>query len=170
MTLILPVGPPGCGKSTLREWFINRRVLPKRAVVSPDDLRVWLTGERADQTANNAVFSVVRTVVQERLRRNLNVYLDATNLTGLSDWLNLAAEHSQPAIIVTFKASDDTPLLMERNRTREHPVPDEVLGKMIVRWENQKYSLGSGFKCKILTDTQVREETLADPNLRMFQV
>lgn len=121
--LYLPVGPPGCGKTSLRDMAVEAGVITADAVISPDEIRLWMTGDRARQDRNRDVFRVVDAVMSCRLQQGLDVWLDATNL-----------QHRSPSdfhdtTLIVFDTPDDK--LWARNITREHPVPDHVLDRMI---------------------------------------
>lgn len=73
--LTIMVGPTGGGKSTLAaaRWSA-------RTIISSDDVREDMLGDRFDQTANQRVFKAVHALASERLRHGLPVVIDATNL------------------------------------------------------------------------------------------
>lgn len=132
MTLFLPVGPPGSGKSWLAKQLVSGGVLAPTAVISTDDLRGWMTGSSTDQSANGEVWDIARRVAHERLKRGLNVYFDATNLNP--DWydkmLALAHEKGHRVLFILF----DTPYSECRNRNTKRgiaAIPDLAVDKMI---------------------------------------
>lgn len=73
--LTLLVGPSGGGKSTFAASNF-----PARLVISSDDVREDMLGDRHDQTANERVFAAVHALARERVRRGLPAVIDATNL------------------------------------------------------------------------------------------
>jgi predicted kinase len=76
--LYIPVGIPGCGKSTFAE-----KVLPLAHVISTDKIRAAL-GDVTDQSQNDLVFERFHTTVRDYLELSLPgamIYADATNLT-----------------------------------------------------------------------------------------
>jgi predicted kinase len=70
--LTVMVGPSGAGKSTYA------RGLP--GYISSDELRVEYTGDFADQTRNDDVFTALHRIAKARLDCGLPVCIDATNL------------------------------------------------------------------------------------------
>ncbi len=127
--LIIPVGPPGCGKSTLAAGLVALGRIEQDAVVSPDDFRRILTGDRANQDENGLVFALVNAIIESRLRYELDVYVDATNLTTLDQLFEVANRTGTESIfVVEFDVDYDA--LVLRNVMREHPVPDETLTRM----------------------------------------
>lgn len=127
-TLILPVAPPGAGKSALAAILVKWGLDPD-GIVCPDEYRRIMTGDRANQTANGQVFLVCDTITEVRLSKGLNVYYDATNLTTLDRHKEIADHYGARIVCVRFSVGADE--LLRRNKTRPHPVPDDVLNAMI---------------------------------------
>lgn len=73
--LTILVGPSGSGKTTYA-----RETWPTRMVISSDDVREDMLGDRHDQTANERVFRAVHALARERLRHGMPVVIDATNI------------------------------------------------------------------------------------------
>ncbi len=130
MTLIVPIGPPACGKSTLVNHLLDIGWLDPDAVVSPDEYRRILTGSHASQEANSAVFSICHRITTNRLIRGLDVFYDATNLLPAwrSDILHVARNANQPVLYILFTANNHE--CLERNAAREIPVPENVMYDM----------------------------------------
>jgi predicted kinase len=138
--LFIPVGPPGCGKTTLAGLAVDAGLLPDVGVVSPDHYRAVLTGNRADQSANVTVFEIVENIVEHRLTRWLDTWVDATNLGSSVDrWKAVAAAaHIGPTLnpdpdaveVVVIVFDVPLPTLLDRNERRAHPVPVDVIRRM----------------------------------------
>lgn len=130
-TLILPVGPPGCGKSLLAQELMEQGLSPQ-AVISPDQYRMIMTGDRANQHDNASVFAVCHELARARLRNRLTVYFDATNYSALPDFGVMAAAARAKIVCVRF----DVPSveLLARNKKRAYPVPSRVLVRMIAEF------------------------------------
>lgn len=128
--LIVPIGPPACGKSTLRHWLLDNGFDPD-GIVSADDYRRILTGEQGNQLVNAEAFSIVNTVVRTRLQNWLNVYLDATNLRP-SDWDQAVdgafAANAHPVFVLFDTPADEC---LKRNRLRRDPVPEGVMDRLL---------------------------------------
>jgi predicted kinase len=69
------VGPSGGGKTT----FCNQH-FERHAVLSSDEMRVWLLGNKEDQTQNDRVFAALHDLAYTRLKHGLRTVVDATNL------------------------------------------------------------------------------------------
>lgn len=133
--IICPIAISGTGKSALaRKWVQSRRI-PPDAVVSADDLRWLLTGNVADQSANNQVFQICRTIIGSRLNRDLTVYSDQTHLTGgaRDDAISIAERHRAEIVWVRFTTTWQT--IVYRNSHRKHPVPDSVLDRQFIQYD-----------------------------------
>src|SRR5436190_3973482 len=134
--LYLPIGPPGCGKSTLAEAMVANEMLSPHAIVSPDHYREVLTGTKASQKENHAVFAVCRKLIDGRLRNDLDVWVDATNLR--SDWFgeNVQAAKRHYAHVITVLFELDEAECLRRNAKRDQPVPGDVMRQMF-EWYKQ---------------------------------
>lgn len=73
--LVLLVGASGSGKSTLA-----RRLFEKHEIVSLDDCREIVCGDRRDQSATKDATAVASEIIERRLRRRLLTVVDATNV------------------------------------------------------------------------------------------
>lgn len=115
--LFLPVGMPACGKS----WLGGLYFAPNE-IVCPDDIREWMTDDANDQTCNREVFQVVNKIVEQRMVRGLDTYLDATNLKP-SLWPDY-----EDRLFIMF---DTLPhICYDRNAARDRVVPDHAMKRM----------------------------------------
>lgn len=73
--LVIPIGISGSGKS-----YIYNRDYKDYILVSPDLIREELTGDISDQSKNKEVFRIAFARVDEYLKREQNVFFDATNV------------------------------------------------------------------------------------------
>lgn len=132
MTLYLPVGPPGCGKTHLATAMIRQNLLAADAWVSTDNLRRVMTGTPIDQSANDAVWSVARTITHERLKHGLTVYFDATNLKPEYYDKMLALAHEKDHRVLFILHDTDYQLCRTRNIARGAvQIPDTAVERMI---------------------------------------
>lgn len=157
--LIIPVGIPGCGKSTLAGELVQEEVLHPDSIVSPDRFRQILTGDKTNQSANDLAWRLVKEIANARLIRDLNVYLDATNLVvnWYADILGFAQFHNQKVVYIWF----DNPMqAINRNLARPdtEQVPQNAMRKMVERWKQVDLPLTSD-------DPFVRIHHNDDPNL-----
>lgn len=116
----MQVGAPGAGKTT---WRTGR--FPDRAVICLDDLRVRLTDDMGDQSANAAAVAIMHKFVVERMQRGLPTVIDATNTRHeYRKPLILAARaFGMPVIAVVFHVPHA--VCVARVEERGHnPIPD----------------------------------------------
>jgi len=73
-TIYIPIGPPGCGKSTFASRLVQDGAITFDAIVSPDNFRELLTGDRANQKCNRLVFSLVGDVITSRLNHGVDIF------------------------------------------------------------------------------------------------
>lgn len=125
--LILLVGLPGSGKST----YAANHNLP---TISSDRIRELLLDDVTGQSANGAVFSLVRRLVTDRLKlRRPLTCVDATNLTPKErrPYRLIAARYGASIEAVCFNIPLE--VCKERNRIRHRNVPEEIMDRMAAR-------------------------------------
>lgn len=120
-SLVLLIGVAGCGKSTFAaRWFVDTEV------VSSDGCRALICDDPHDQDVTSDAFSLLRTLVDRRLRHGRLTVVDATNVKRRDRRrvLGIAADHAVPAVAIVL----DLPLdvCRQRDAAREHPVGPEV--------------------------------------------
>lgn len=132
MTLFLPMGPPGSGKTTLRNVALEAG-FPPDGIVCPDDYRRILTGDESNQKASRDAFKWAGVVVDWRMQHGLPTWIDATNLDPVKSWGPFVKGQS-----VVLLPTPQLPGAMQecrrRNLTRERVVPEHVMDRMIDRY------------------------------------
>jgi predicted kinase len=122
--VVLAIGLPGSGKTT---WFRRRGVTP----LSSDLLRNILFDDVEEQKFQGLVFSTLRSLLRARLIAKMPWnYVDATNLSvhERRQWIKMSKSFGFEVQAVFF----DVPLevCLERNRSRDRMVSEEVMRKM----------------------------------------
>lgn len=154
--LIVMIGPPGCGKSTLaRAWQaaapdqVPDRVpdqVPDRVVVSTDAIRAQLFGDAAIQGDWGAIWREVCGQWGAAIAAGADALYDATN-----------ADRSQrQRVIQTARAMGFRPIVawwvqtpvaqcQQWNRQRDRQVPPDVIDRMAAQIDRSPPSLDEGF-------------------------
>ncbi len=145
--LIVPVGIPAAGKSTLTAAYRERGY----AVLSSDVIRGELLGDlpypdtqEERKTLNQQVFSHMRQRAAALLREGRSVVMDATNLNRKKRMGLLKALQQIPHIATCILLITSVAVCMARNAKREGParVPDEEMHKMLTAFEVPCYAEG----------------------------
>ena len=123
-TLILPIGIPGCGKSTFMEELSETYNIP---VVSSDHIRKKLYGDEAIQGDYNKVFTEVYRQVNHWIECGVCI-LDATHCTRWSRWAAVAKVCPDQVIYIVMDR--DVKVAKERNAARERVCPESVIDRM----------------------------------------
>ena len=140
--MLVLVGPSGSGKST----FAARHFGPTQ-VLSSDALRAMVADDANDQTATDAAFELLHTVLAMRLARRRLTVVDATSVEGWARerLLAVARRLARPAAAVVF----DLPLVtcLQRNELRtDRRVPPAAIRRQHARLRESLEGLeGEGF-------------------------
>lgn len=111
--LVVLVGAAGSGKSTLAA-----RLFRTDQILSSDAYRAVVSGDEADQRATRAAFSILHRELERRLRANLTVVVDATNVTSFArrSLLLRARAAGVPAIAIVLDLEPG--VVLARNQAR----------------------------------------------------
>lgn len=148
--LIIPVGIPGCGKSTWGETFVaSSNGVVNGVVVSSDEIRQSFVdaGELnsvGDQNKNTDVFKVFHDEIARLLSSRRTVYADATNLDRFArqKLLQLATDAPVP-VSVHLVIFADISAAFRRNATRDRVVPNDVMLRMLNKYERFRMLLNT---------------------------
>jgi predicted kinase len=123
--LMLMVGAPGSGKTTVREQL--QKQYPTLKVLSMDDRRKKVCGDANDQSKNAQVFGWQERELRKAMKERQSVLVDATNPTRRLRkvlW-SIARENGALCSAIYFDLKLET--LLARNAAREKRVPDDVV-------------------------------------------
>ncbi|RFP63131.1 MAG: AAA family ATPase [Limnothrix sp. CACIAM 69d] len=142
--LILLIGPPGCGKSTLaRQW---QAAAPDRHWISTDAIRAELFGDAAVQGDWSAIWQVVCDRLQTAIANAADAVYDATNADPRQRQriLETARELGFNQIIGWWV---QTPLeqCLAWNAQRDRQVPAHVIERMAQQLDQSPPELAEGF-------------------------
>jgi predicted kinase len=120
--LFIPIGIPGCGKSTWIEVFLGGRA----KVVSTDDIRERRFGDVNDMSNNKLVFEIFHDHIEIALERGIDVVADATNLHRSSrERVKECAREQDKIHYILFRNSLQA---IRQNKARsDRQVPDDVM-------------------------------------------
>lgn len=147
MTLYVPIGPPGCGKSSLGKKMVQHGIITSDAIVSSDAIRELVSGDPMNQDCTPVAFKIVDLIIDYRLKNNLPVYMDATNLTvkPRSLMIDKALGYKQNIVIYLTSLTEDQ--ILERNSSDHRVkngtvVPDHAMKKMFQRMKDAEVLFG----------------------------
>ena len=133
--LIIPIGIPGCGKSTYGEQFLHNHVF----VVSTDVIRSDMVedGELesvSDMSQNDEVFRRYHELIETYLEAGVDIYADATNLRDFArERLYKIADKTNAKVhVIVFTNLSEA---IRRNLNRSRVVQPEVMGSMLEQYE-----------------------------------
>lgn len=133
--LVLLVGPPAAGKSTLAAALVAAGEVAVEDVLSTDTYREMLTGDALDLTSDREVWVQVRQRLVEKMGAGRTTVVDATNLFARrrARHVRVAREHGRPVVAVRFEV--EAAELLERNETRDRVLHENVVVTMAVEME-----------------------------------
>ena len=148
-TVTMMSGLPGSGKDA---WLAAHR--PDLPVVSLDDVRDDLEVDATDD--QGGVIQVARERCREHLRSGRSFAFNATNLLRQTRrrWIDLFADYEARIEVVYIEPP--LPVILDRNRRRERPVPEKVILGLAARCEPPTLTEAHGL-------TIVCEEATTEP-------
>ena len=121
-TAVALIGPAGSGKTTFTH------ALPSGQILSLDDLRALVTeGNGGDQSATAEAVQIHDLVLEARLRRNLTVLCDSTNVEQAvrARLIERARRHGRPLLAIVLTTPLDVCLRRNSERPSNRRVPDD---------------------------------------------
>lgn len=133
--LVLLVGPPAAGKSTLAAALVAAGEVDADDVLSTDTYREVLTGDALDLTSDRKVWVQVRERLVEKMAAGRTTVVDATNLFARrrARHIRVAQEYERPVVAVRFEVP--AAQLLERNEQRERVLAENVVVTMAMEME-----------------------------------
>lgn len=137
--LILTVGPPGCGKTTYAQEYINE--YDNTIWISSDKIREELWGNEAIQGDNNEVFSLMQSRTIEALNHGMNVVYDCTNMTrkDRSYIISICPKFVKIEAHIIWLPIEEC---IQRDASRDRTVGKAVIDKMLKRFQAPFYDEG----------------------------
>lgn len=137
--LLLLIGAPGSGKTTVREKLVAQ--YPDLKVISMDERRKELTGDANDQSRNDEVFRWQQHQLNKAMGDRQNTVVDATNATRKLRKTLWDTGRKDGALCSAIYFDIPLATLLERNAQREKRVPDDVVKRFydalqdVMPWE-----------------------------------
>ena len=133
--LVLLVGPPAAGKSTLTAALVAAGEVDADDVLSTDTYREVLTGDALDLTSDRKVWVQVRQRLVQKMVAGRTTLVDATNLfpRRRARHIALAREHGRPVVAIRFEVAAAE--LLERNEQRQRELRPNVVVTMAMEME-----------------------------------
>lgn len=127
-SLVLLIGLAGCGKST----FAAQHFTPTE-ILSSDAFRAMVADDPADQAASGDAFSILRRVLDKRLKRRRPTAVDATNLDRRArrPYLTTAAKYGVPAVAIVLDLPFEVCLDRDRGRA------ERTVGEVVLRRQQE---------------------------------
>lgn len=134
--LFIPVGIPGCGKTT----FVARILMHNNLkVVETDDIRAEMVGEDllqsvSDMSRNDEVFRRFHQRIEDHLLDGFDVYADSTALRDFAraKFRDIAERVGAETHLLVFTNLTSA---VNRNAKRQRVVPGDVMVSMIGQYE-----------------------------------
>lgn len=141
MNLIMMIGIPGSGKSTIGKQIAQ---LFKYEYISSDEKREEWYGNTEDQTHNFELFCRLERLVTKMLEDGKDVVFDATNITRKSRkrFVELGKKENVSMSAVVVHTSEET--AKRRNTQRERTVPDYVIERQFKTFQKPTKEEGFG--------------------------
>jgi predicted kinase len=136
--LIIPVGIPGCGKSTYADRFFP-------IVYSSDAIREELSGDATNQDINADVFGVFHRRIEHAFAilapdDECDVFADSTNLRDFARE-KLRAIADRVGVETHVILFDNNHQAVDRNNFRKRVVPADVMVRMLDQFERAKVDI-----------------------------
>lgn len=138
-TLILLVGPPGCGKTSYAHEYIESH--PGTVHLASDKIRAELWGNETIQDNPNEVFSLMQNRAVAALNFGSDVIYDATNMTR-KDRAGIISACPKFVKIEAHVVWAPIEACIERDASRKRTVGKEVIDRMLKRFQAPYYDEG----------------------------
>lgn len=138
-TIVLLVGPCGCGKTTYALKYIEQH--NNTIHLSSDKIREELWGDEAIQGDNNEVFRLLQSRAIDALNNGYNVVYDCTNMTrkDRACIISVCPKFAKIEAHVIFAPIETC---IERDATRDRTVGKYVIDRMLKRFQAPYYDEG----------------------------
>lgn len=140
-SLVLLIGPIGCGKSTFASKYFGSHI------VSADNIRELISGDAGNQNVSRDAFDILNLLIDTKMRYDFPVIVDNLNHRPSSrrDLLRMADKYGYNKVAVVFDETD-LATCQRQNAGRTRVVPREIVEKQYNTFrENIKFLGAEGF-------------------------
>lgn len=147
--LIMMMGIPGSGKSTIAKKL--KSSMEKAVILSSDDLREEMYGNRQDLEHHGEVFEELHRRAKEALKQGIDVIYDATNINSKRR-IGYLRQLPKDVIKELYFINQDVMITEEQDYKREFSVGEKVIDRMYKglqipyqheKWDKITVDLGS---------------------------
>jgi predicted kinase len=131
--LVLLVGPPGAGKSTLAAALVAAGEVAADDVLCADTQRQRLTGDALDTSRDRNVWARLRRDLDTRLADGRTTVVDATNLFPRRRARHLAVARTRRRPVVAIRFDEPLEVLLARNGARARTVRTGAVVEMALQ-------------------------------------
>ena len=124
--VVITFGVSGSGKST---WIADN--LKDHKIISLDAIRSQIANSRSDQSENSKVVQAAKEQLKVLLRSQNKIVWDATSLRRdfRQQVINISRQYGALVTLVIFHCPEE--IYFDRNRQRQHPIPEQFLLKQL---------------------------------------
>lgn len=147
------VGAPASGKSTWAKSYVNTH--PNTLILSSDALRKEYYGDETVQENPAFIFKVLRERLENFLKFDYNVIVDATNINrkNRKTYISIAKRYNVEINAIVFATPYE--ICVRRNAMRERKVSNDVIKKFISHFEIP--TRGEGFNTVLVKNINTFE-------------
>lgn len=141
-TFSMLIGLPGSGKTYYANKYLKQE---NTTILSSDEIRKVLLGSEDAQWGNSTVFKAMNLATIENLKEGRNVVYDATNINSkrrmeLLEQIKKEVKEDISFVAIILSVPYET--CVDRQQKRERKVPEEVINKMLKKFEVPYYEEG----------------------------
>lgn len=133
--LLMLIGLPGSGKSSLAKELCQSGKIPKNTVIlSSDELRKELYGDEENQAHNAELFDELHKRIRKNLESGVSVIYDATNIDKKRRVAYLNSISHIPCVKIAMAVMTPYDVCVKRNQMRDRKVPEYAIRRMLMNW------------------------------------
>lgn len=144
MIVVILIGLPGSGKTTLRKMF-----LPEYSCICVDEIRLNNFNTQFDPAVEPLVWDEAYSQMQQYLENKQDFVLDCANISRARRYLPIALAQNHGAKIRAIHVDVPIERCKQQNAKRKFIVPEEVIDRMAESFEAPAFDEGFDQICVI---------------------